>query len=227
MARREPRHEAEVATRSPAARAPRALLDHRGSCSFLIKTPPKGSSALMRSALALREHGDPVDQLAGCSLAQPRARRRTRQSPDRPARRRASGWCTRTMRSMQLAASGKSMKWNTHRRRKASGSSFSLLLVMITTGRCRARSRRPSRSRGSASRSSSCSRSFGNSRSALSTSSISRTTRFGDDNACPSGPELDVAADVLHVGRRRSGCRTGAAPCRRRRGRLARGWWTT
>ena len=28
------------------------------------------------------------------------------------------------------------MKWNTQRRRNASGSSFSLLLVMITTGRC-------------------------------------------------------------------------------------------
>ena len=28
------------------------------------------------------------------------------------------------------------MKWNTQRRRNASGSSFSALLVMITTGRC-------------------------------------------------------------------------------------------
>ena len=35
------------------------------------------------------------------------------------------------------SASGKSMKWNTQRRRNASGSSFSLLLVMTTTGRSR------------------------------------------------------------------------------------------
>ena len=31
------------------------------------------------------------------------------------------------------------MKWNTQRRRNASGSSFSLFDVMITTGRCLAR----------------------------------------------------------------------------------------
>ena len=34
------------------------------------------------------------------------------------------------------SCSGKSMKWNTQRRRNASGSSFSLFEVMITTGRC-------------------------------------------------------------------------------------------
>ena len=41
------------------------------------------------------------------------------------------------MRSI-IASSGNSMKWKTQRRRKASGSSFSLFEVMITIGRCTA-----------------------------------------------------------------------------------------
>ena len=39
------------------------------------------------------------------------------------------------MRSI-ISVSGNSMKWNTQRRRNASGSSFSAFEVMITTGRC-------------------------------------------------------------------------------------------
>src|SRR3974377_494125 len=46
------------------------------------------------------------------------------------------GWCTRTIRSI-MAASGNSMKWNTHRRRNAAGSSFSAVGVVMTTSRWR------------------------------------------------------------------------------------------
>ena len=105
------------------------------------------------------------------------------------------------------------------RRRNASGSSFSLFEVMSTTGRSRAATSSPVSMTVKRISSSSRSRSFGNSRSALSTSSISSTWRVSAANASPERPELDVAPDVGRRRRRRSGCRSGAARCRRRRGR--------
>ena len=75
------------------------------------------------------------------------------------------------------------MKWNTHRRRKASGSSFSALLVMMTTGRWAAAIVSPVSEMVNRIRSSSWSRSLGNSRSALSISSMSSTTRCSALNA--------------------------------------------
>src|SRR6185437_776680 len=141
---------------------------------------------------SLLEDGNPVDELArGRALAEAGVRRiskKTRSvwSTSVPER---SGWCTATMRRMN-AWSGKSMKWNTHRRRNASGSSFSLLLVMITTGRSAATISSPVSVTRKRMRSSSWRRSLGNSRSALSISSMSRTTRFGALRAWPSGPSL-------------------------------------
>ncbi len=92
------------------------------------------------------------------------------------------------MISRICATSGKSMKWNTQRRRKASGSSFSLFDVMITIGRSFATTSSPvSRM---VKRISSISRrmSFGNSRSALSISSIRSTWRLFAENTRPRGP---------------------------------------
>ena len=80
------------------------------------------------------------------------------------------------------------MKWKMQRRRNASGSSFSLFEVMITTGRCLATISSPVSMTVKRISSSSRSRSFGNSRSALSTSSISSTCRSCAANARPSGP---------------------------------------
>src|SRR4051812_6964988 len=85
------------------------------------------------------QHGDPVDQLAGGgSLAQAvhvadgveGTKGRVEEFWAKP------GWCTRTIRAIR-SFSGNSMKWNTQRRKNASGSSFSALEVMTTTGRSR------------------------------------------------------------------------------------------
>jgi hypothetical protein len=86
------------------------------------------------------QHRDPVDQLAGARWFADTVHP-AHGVERRPSERLFSncssrpGWCTSTMRAMR-SRSGKSMKWNTQRRRNASGSSFSALLVMITTGRC-------------------------------------------------------------------------------------------
>ena len=91
------------------------------------------------------------------------------------------------------------MKWNTQRRRNASGSSFSALLVMMTTGRWVAATSSPVSVTVKRIRSSSCSRSLGNSMSALSISSMSSTTRCSALERPAQRPHVDVLADVAHV----------------------------
>ena len=108
------------------------------------------------------------------------------------------GWCTAMIRRIS-SASGKSMKWKTQRRRNASGSSFSLFDVMMTTGRSFAATSSPVSPMTKRIRSSSWRRSFGNSRSALSTSSMRENDTLVGAERATERPELDVMANVLHV----------------------------
>ncbi len=85
---------------------------------------------------------------------------------------------------------GKSMKWKMQRRRKASGSSFSLFEVIIKTGLCFATISSLVSSTVKRISSSSRRRSLGNSRSALSISSMSSTWRRLDLKTLPRGPSL-------------------------------------
>ena len=76
------------------------------------------------------------------------------------------------------------------RRKNASGSSFSLFDVISTTGRCLAAISSLVSMMVKRISSSSRNRSFGNSRSALSISSMSSTWRSAAAKAWPSGPSL-------------------------------------
>ena len=100
--------------------------------------------------------------------------------------------------------------------RNASGSSFSALDVMSTMGRCTALIVSRVSGMWNSIWSSSQSRSLGNSRSALSISSMRSTTRSSLEKRPAQHAELDVPGDVADVAVRRTGRRTGAARCRRR-----------
>ena len=171
------------------------------------------------------EHGDPVDELARRrALAQARQLAQLvegHRRPDRRARRSMSGWCTRTMRFIS-SGSGKSMKWNTQRRRNASGSSFSLFDVMMTTGRSLATISSPVSM-------------IDEAHAIELVEQVVRELEVGlvdlvDEEhdalrrreRAAERAELDVVADVLHVAVAEARSRRGAAPCRRRRGRPAR-----